>query len=134
MPANYFPATYQPMNNMQNNLQNNNAFQNNQSSIVWVQGIEGAKAYPVATGNSVLLMDSEESVFYIKTTDPSGMPQPLRVYDYTERMAKAEANVDMSSYVTRDELEERLKKITAKKSKKKKEVEDEQLTILADEQ
>jgi hypothetical protein len=50
--------------------------------------LEGAKAYPVTAGNSVLLMDSEESVFYIKTTDQSGMPQPLRVYDYKERTAQ----------------------------------------------
>ena len=28
-------------------------------SIIWVQGEEGAKAYMVAAGNSVLLMDSE---------------------------------------------------------------------------
>ena len=43
-------------------------------SIIWVQGEEGAKAYMVAAGNSVLLMDSENSAFYIKSTDASGMP------------------------------------------------------------
>ena len=37
-------------------------------SIIWVQGEEGAKAYMVAAGNSVLLMDSENSAFYIKST------------------------------------------------------------------
>lgn len=47
-------------------------------SIIWVQGEEGAKAYMVAAGNSVLLMDSENSSFYIKSTDASGMPLPLR--------------------------------------------------------
>lgn len=54
-------------------------------SIIWVQGEEGAKAYMVAAGNSVLLMDSENSAFYIKSTDTSGMPLPLRVFDYKER-------------------------------------------------
>lgn len=54
-------------------------------SIIWVQGEEGAKAYMVAAGNSVLLMDSENSAFYIKSTDASGMPLPLRVFDYKER-------------------------------------------------
>lgn len=33
-------------------------------SIIWVQGEEGAKAYMVAAGNSVLLMDSENSAFF----------------------------------------------------------------------
>lgn len=58
-------------------------------SIIWVQGEEGAKAYMVATGNSVLLMDSENSAFYIKSTDASGMPLPLRVFDYKERTTAA---------------------------------------------
>ena len=55
--------------------------------IIWVQGEEAAKSYLCAPGNSVLLMDSEKSSFYIKTVDASGMPQPLRIFDYTERTA-----------------------------------------------
>lgn len=58
-------------------------------SIIWVQGEEGAKAYMAAAGNSVLLMDSENSAFYIKSTDASGMPLPLRVFDYKERTTAA---------------------------------------------
>lgn len=78
------------------------------SSILWVQGEAGAKAYPVGAGNSVLLMDTEDSVMYIKTVDVSGMPQPLRIFDYTERSAQARsgaaagANADT---VTREEFE-----------------------------
>lgn len=37
--------------------------------IIWVQGEEAAKSYLCAPGNSVLLMDSEKSSFYIKTVD-----------------------------------------------------------------
>ena len=37
--------------------------------ILWVQGEAGAKSYLVAPNTSVLLMDSENSNFYIKTTD-----------------------------------------------------------------
>lgn len=33
-------------------------------SIIWVQGEEGAKAYMVAAGNSVLLMDSETALLH----------------------------------------------------------------------
>ena len=54
------------------------------SGITWVQGEAGAKAYPVAAGNSILLMDSESESFYIKTTDASGIPQPLRTFHYSE--------------------------------------------------
>lgn len=79
------------------------------SGINWVQGEAGAKGYPVAPGQSVLLMDSESNVFYIKSTDKSGMPMPLRVFEYTERAAKKETQA--SDFVTRDELEKRLAEI-----------------------
>lgn len=55
------------------------------NDINWVQGEADAKSRPVAPGHSVILMDTEESVMYIKTVDASGMPQPLRIFDYKER-------------------------------------------------
>lgn len=69
--------------------------------ITWVQGEEAAKAYLVAAGNSVVLMDADSSTFYIKSTDASGMPLPLRVFDYSERR-KDDKN---EKYVTRAEFE-----------------------------
>lgn len=92
------------------------------SAIIWVQGEAGAKAYPVAAGNSVQLMDSERQVFYIKSTDNSGIPQPLRRFIYHEDVAEATA-VDTSQFITRAEFEKALSEIKPKKSKKK-EVED----------
>lgn len=80
-----------------------------QSSILWVQGEAGAKAYPVGAGNSVLLMDTEDSVMYIKTVDVSGMPQPLRVFDYVERSAQGRSGAAVAANadtVTREEFEE----------------------------
>lgn len=79
-------------------------------SIIWVQGEEGAKAYMVAAGNSVLLMDSENSAFYIKSTDASGMPLPLRVFDYKERTTAAKmppqtAHQPGVEFVTRAEFD-----------------------------
>lgn len=90
------------------------------SPIIWVQGEEGAKAYMVAAGNSVLLMDSENSVFYIKSTDASGMPQPLRVFDYTERGKQAPQKPETvdDKFVTRaefDALRARFDALTADK-------------------
>lgn len=82
---------------------------NNSSGIVWVQGEAGAKAYPVAPGNSVLLMDSETECFYIKSTDSSGVPMPLRAFTYTEIVQSNEVkepSIDTSQFVTRGELDE----------------------------
>lgn len=95
--------------------------------IIWVQGEEGAKAYMVAAGNSVMLMDSEASTFYLKSTDASGMPMPLRIFDYTERAAtpKQPAQPQIQSnieYVTRQEfdaLAARLEAMTVKEKSTK---------------
>lgn len=82
-----------------------------QSGIIWVQGVEGAKAHPVPAGGSVLLMDSEESYMYIKTADAAGMPT-LRVFQYEEITQGNKQGVDMSGYVTKEEFEKRLAEIT----------------------
>ena len=114
----YFPQQYYAGANMPYNAPNLNsnaqAQQNNQ--ITWVQGEAAAKAYPVGAGNSVLLMDSEDAIFYIKSTDQSGMPQPLRIFDYTERTTQHTSAAAKGStpdeYVTRAEFDEFKKTIT----------------------
>lgn len=80
--------------------------------ILWVQGEAGAKSYLVAPNTSVLLMDSENSQFFIKTTDNAGMPT-LRTFEYREVTAGAtpeaqqqpETNLD-DKYVTRQEYDD----------------------------
>ena len=82
--------------------------QNVNQGILWVQGEAGAKSYLVAPNTSVLLMDSENSQFYIKTTDQAGMPT-LRTFVYQEvtgtpqnAQKQTETNLD-DKYVTRQE-------------------------------
>ncbi|MDT3366886.1 MAG: hypothetical protein LIQ26_06415 [Bacteroidota bacterium] len=84
-----------------------NATGQSQSNVIYVQGEAGARAYMVAPGNTVLLMDSENPVFYWKTADASGMPT-LRAFDFTERTAPAPAPVPAAApaYITREEFEE----------------------------
>jgi len=116
---NYFPQYYPnqvPMMQAQQQMpivqptMPQNTPQASANGITWVQGEAAAKAFPVGAGQSALLMDSEESVFYIKSMDQSGMPQPLRIFDYTERTAQhSEAGVVKNAttdYVSRKEFEE----------------------------
>lgn len=77
----------------------------NQGNVVWVQGLEGARSYLIAPNTSVILLDSERKVFYIKSADISGMPV-LKAYDYAEQMEQK------PNYVTREELEEMLRGLT----------------------
>lgn len=103
---NYYPQYY-PQQYVQPTVQQPTQ-QNN--GIIWVQGEAAAKSYPVAAGQSMLLMDSENSTFYIKSTDQSGMPLPLRVFDYTERQNEATTNSSIvtqknADYVSRSEFD-----------------------------
>ncbi len=98
---NYFPVTYpqaQPMTYPQYQSQNN--------GINWVQGIEGAKAYPVAPNANVMLMDSSANTFYIKSADATGRPT-ISLYDYEERKVgnSSTADANTANFVTKDELE-----------------------------
>ncbi len=89
------------------------------NGILWVQGEAGAKSWAVAPGKSVMLMDSESNTFYIKSSDQSGMPMPLRIFDYTERSTQQQTQsqvlqhqeIDTSKFVTKDELEEKLEEL-----------------------
>ena len=93
------------------------------NGILWVQGEAGAKSWAVAPGKSVMLMDSESNTFYIKSSDNSGMPMPLRIFDYRERTTQQtqpqvaqHVEVDTSKFVTRDEFNKRLAELTASKA------------------
>ena len=91
------------------------------SDIIWVQGESGAKSYPVAPGHSVALFDSEQQSFYIKSTDMSGVPLPLRKFNFTEEIPNQPApSIPQTDFVTKEELEERLSELQIKPSKKEK--------------
>lgn len=92
--------------------------QQNDNGIIWVQGEAAAKAYLVAPGKSVLLMDSESNKFYIKSADASGMPIPLRIFSYSEETAANTPQIDTSQFVTRKELEDLLLKFNLKEEVK----------------
>ena len=112
---NYFPQGYYPQQyyTPQNPVQMPQSIsQSSNNGVNWVRGGEnGANAYPVGAGQSVLLMDADDSVFYIKTVDQSGMPMPLRVFDYSERkspVANDKATnpiIETDKFVSRDEFE-----------------------------
>ncbi len=76
-------------------------------AISWVQGEAGARSVPVSPGQKILLMDSETNVFYVKSSDASGMPLPLRIFEYKEvnKVATSTEDAGAHDYVTHEELE-----------------------------
>lgn len=73
-----------------------------QNGIIWVQGIEGAKAYQLQPSSNAILMDSEsDNRFYIKVSDNVGMCT-LRTFEYHE-LSNLPTN-DMTEYVKKSDL------------------------------
>lgn len=111
--------------------------QQTNNGLIWVSGEIGAKSYLMAPGSTVMLMDSESSRFYIKSTDNAGMPS-IRTYEYKECVQNAPQalnsndNVISNNFITREEFddlrakyEELEKQIKKPIPAKKKEVADE---------
>lgn len=53
------------------------------TGLNWVQGETGAKSWLVNPGATVLLMDSENQRFYLKSADMNGVPA-MRTFEYSE--------------------------------------------------
>lgn len=91
------------------------ATQNN--GIIWVGGKAEADGYLVAPNSAVALWDSNNPVIYLRQADGTGKPT-TKVYDLVERTdtppAQTASQIDLSRYVTIDQLEdilaERLKR------------------------
>lgn len=70
-------------------------------SIPKVTGIEGAKAYPMGANQSVALFDSNDNIFFLKTTDSAGFAS-YRTFRFTEETQAASDN----NGVSRSEFDE----------------------------
>lgn len=113
VPQNYYQQQYYP--NLQMPLQPpqmpQNSVPNSSNGITWVLGENAAKSFPVGAGQTVVLMDREEPIMYMKSVDQSGMPLPLRIFDITERTSEKQSSnvakeVTTNDYVSRKEFDE----------------------------
>lgn len=77
--------------------------QNNSVSVVTVQGEAGARIYPVAAGNTVLLIDFDSKKFWLKSTDLNGMPSRFAAFNFTEEIKQAN---DTDNFISRNEFNE----------------------------
>ena len=86
------------------------------NNILWVNGIEGAKAWQLNPNSMAILLDSEtEGKMYIKVSDNIGMSS-LRIFNYTEEIPSKNNNIintdlDLSQFVRKDELSELIKEL-----------------------
>lgn len=99
----------QPQQNWNNQPQQPTQPPQTNQGLIWVQGEAAARSYLVAANSTVLLMDSEESRFYIKSANGAGMPS-MQIYEYKEVQDAPQspqgAQTDLDDkYVTRAEYD-----------------------------
>ena len=86
--------------------------------LIWVDGEVGAKAYQLPAGlpanQPIALWDTNDTVIYLKSMNPMGMPNPLQKAHYTldgvqsgekRQGYSGDVKPDMSEYVKKEDLE-----------------------------
>ena len=79
----FFPSDYIVMNYPYYN----NYFQPQRQELIRVNGIEGAKNYPLSPGSTIALFDAESDIMYIKSMDAGGFPS-IRTFSFMETTSK----------------------------------------------
>lgn len=83
-----------------------------QNSIltVFVNSEEEVNFYPVAAGVTVMLVSFNLGKFYLKSTGKNGVPEPLRVFNFTEE-AHAAQNQNETKFVSQEDFDALSKKL-----------------------
>lgn len=110
----------QPNNYYQNFQQQSQNF-SQQTNITFVNGIEGAKAFQMSPNSSALLMDSDNSKFYVKSTDNLGVAK-ICSYTFIEDeistcQKSSSQNTAESVALSKEEYDSLLSKISELESK-----------------
>lgn len=115
-----YPQYQQSMTAMQPAVQNQYATVQSGHGIKWVDGEVGAKAFQMPNGwppnQPIDLWDTNDTVIYLKSINPMGMPNPLQKIHYTlEGQSNRESQFassrdsdpmpDMTQYVKKEDLE-----------------------------
>lgn len=77
-----------------------------QNSIltVFVNSEDEVNFYPVAAGVTVMLVSFNLGKFYLKSTGKNGVPEPLRVFPFTEE-TRLPANQNEDVFVRREDFD-----------------------------
>lgn len=69
-----------------------------------VHGEDGANAFPVAPGQKVTLIDADNAVIYVKSTNQFGQSLPLETYDMVFRKPPVQNIPQVTPAMSKDEI------------------------------
>ena len=85
---------------------NYNQYNNNDTNLIFVNGLDGARGYRIRPQQTILLIDSTQSRIYLKSTDNLGI-ETMKTYSITEVENKETTDVETRL----DKIEDNLTKI-----------------------
>lgn len=91
-----------------------------QNTFAWIQGEEAARNYPVAPGNTIVLIESDKPIMYMKSADLSGRPQPIQIRylvseeDYRKIQNGSNLQINDDTYVTKEYFEKKMSELDNK--------------------
>ena len=131
-PYNFYPVSYQPLQQVASPMPAQSfapaPMNQGPKMMEWVEGEVGAKAFQMPSGwpanSPIPLWDSTDTVIYLKSWGPMGIPNPMQKlrYEMPDQQNQALLNgnagsmqqaPDMSQYVTKSDLEEMKKELRA---------------------
>ncbi|MBP5422457.1 MAG: hypothetical protein J6Y78_08470 [Paludibacteraceae bacterium] len=128
---------YQPYQQpIQQNIQQPVSQIQTQQILAWVQSEEEAVKYPLSAGQSLFLMNQNDSYLYMKSVDQLGKTTFIKKR-LVDESGNQEKEIDLSAYITREELENlindkiqkeverRVSQISFKPTRQKKVIDDE---------
>lgn len=109
--GNYNMQQQQPQQQQVQQQQVQQQPQQSNISLIKVNGLEGAKAYPMQPNSTIALFDGVEAVLYIKTTDAGGYPSIMQynyepVVEVKAEEKQAMPQIDTKNFMTREEFEQ----------------------------
>lgn len=108
---------YSQQNNMWGSTPAPTSAQTPTQNVSWitVNGLQGAKDHQVPANGTHWMMDSNDSVFYVKSADEFGASKQLKAFRFSEIEIPQEnevvRSVNMDGYVSREEFENLKEKI-----------------------
>ena len=81
------------------------------TNIIWTKDEQSVAEYPVAIGNTVILVDYDFKTVYKKATDLTGKPLPIEIYDLiprsgTNTISTNAPQLNVDNLITKEEFAE----------------------------
>lgn len=81
--------------------------------MIQIQSDDEVNTYPVAAGTTVMLINFSTNKFWLKSTSTSGVPEPLRRFNFNEEITQPQTSANAVSREEFESLSQKIDKLIA---------------------